>query len=268
MAPVKKYNKDLRMLDIALLIFFPVLAVVLSFIFNTPYLISTFLFFGIPGLYLSFRTQKAVLRSLIFAFIGSISGTLVVDHLAALDNSWYTRSMFSYRIFNTVSFDDLIWAFLIFYLVIIFYEHFFDKSKHKIIGSHMKYFAVLTISSCTIFLLLLFTNPALLKIKYFYFFGGIAVLLIPTLAFLIEFPKFISKFLKTAPYFFYLGLLDELTALQLDQWWFPGKNFIGWVTILNFRLPYEEVFFFLMISAINILCFFEFFDDDRLWRKK
>lgn len=262
------YKRDLRKLDILLLIFFPILATVLSIVFNTSYLVSELLFFGIPSLYLSYRTQKAILHSVIFSLPALVVGTLIVDHMAILNNAWHTTTLFPFRFFNTVPIDDLIGGFLIFYSVVIFYEHFFDKGKHKLVDSRMKYFVYLAVPSFTIFLLLVFTNSGLLKMDYLYLKGGIIGLLIPSIAFLFEFPKYISKFLKTAPYFFYLGLLDELTGLHLNQWSFPGKDFIGWVTIFNYRFPYEEFFFWLVISAISTLCFFEFFDDDRIWHRR
>jgi hypothetical protein len=147
---------------------------------------------------------------------------------------------------------------------VIFYEHFFDKGKHKAIGARMKYFAYFVISCFTIFLIFVFTNPTLLKIDYFYLKGGVALVLVPTVTFLIKFPKFLSKFLKISIYFFCVGLLQELTALQLGYWNFPGENFIGWVTIFGFRFPYEELLFWLILFSACVLSYFEFFDDDKL----
>lgn len=250
--------------DIVLLILFPILSVFISLMFGTNFLISALLFTGLPAFYLSFRTPKAILRSIIFAAPFSIIGGLFFDHLAVLDNSWYVPTVFPFRVFNTVPLEDLIWAFLLVYLILIFYEHFFDKSKHKIVGTRMKYFAYIVISLFTIFLLLVFNGSALLSIEYFYLKGGVTLILLPTIVFLVKFPGLVSKFFKTAAYFFYVGLLQELAALQLGHWSFPGKNFIGWITMLGYRFPYEEFFFWLIVFSSCVLSYFEFFDDDRV----
>jgi hypothetical protein len=113
-------------------------------------------------------------------------------------------------------------------------------------------------------LLLVLNGSTLPRIEYFYLKGGITLVLLPTIAFLVTFPGFVSKFFKTATYFFYAGLLQELTALQLGHWSFPGKNFIGWITILGYRFPYEELFFWLIVFSSCVLAYFEFFDDDEI----
>lgn len=254
-----------KKIDIAILVIYPLFSVALSLFFKVSPAIATILFFGLPSFYLSLRTKKAIIRTLIFTSSISVFG-IIVDHLAALDKSWHTITVFPFRIFGTVPLEDLIWVFFLIYYIVIFYEHFFDKGKHKLIAPHMKYFAYFIISVSVIFLLLLFSNSSLLKIPYFYLKGGLLVLLVPSVAFFVYFPKFISKFLKTAPYFLYVGLLNELTGLQLRHWSFPGENFIGWITILGYRFPYEELFFWLVIFSIAVLCFFEFFDDDKLKR--
>lgn len=257
-------ERDKKKLDIILLILFPILSVFISLKFGTNFLISFLFFSGLPALYLSFRAPKAILRSIIFALPFSVIGGLFFDHLAVLDNSWHVPTIFPFRIFNTVPLEDLIWAFLLVYLTVIFYEHFLDHGEHKMVDIRMKYFAYIVIPSFTIFLLLVFTNPTLLKVKYFYLKGGMTLILVPTIAFLMKFPKFVPKFLKTATYFFYVGLLQELTALQLGHWSFLGRNFIGWVSIFGFRFPYEELFFWLVIFATCVLSYFEFFDDEEL----
>jgi hypothetical protein len=258
-------KKDKVKFDLILLILIPLVSALFSLIFRSNFLTSTLLFFGLPSLYLSLRTKKAIWRSLIFAVSFSIFMVLTVDHLGVLDNSWYVPySVISSRIFGTIPLEDVIWSFLLTYFIVIFYEHFFDKAKHRDIGSHLKYFSYITISLLSIFLLLLFSNSKLLKIDYFYLKAGLLFTLIPSLAFLVEFPKFVSKFMKTAPYFFYVGLLVELVGLQLNQWTFPGKHFIGWVTISGQTFPFEELFFFISIFAICVLTYFEFFDDDKL----
>lgn len=250
----------MKKLDILLLILFPLIAVILSLGLKLNFIISTLIFFGLPSVYLSFRTKKVILRTLTFTLLFGLSASIVLNYMASLDNSWEVPTIFPFRLLDKVSIEEIVWSLLIVYFIVIFYEHFFDKGKHKVEYS-MRYLAYILISILVVFLLSLFTNPDLLKINYFYLKAGLIAALLPLAAFLFEFHKFVSKFIKTGLYFFYLGLLNELTALQLGYWSFPGSNFIGWVTILGHRFPFEELLFFLMIFAIAVLAYFEFFDD-------
>jgi hypothetical protein len=61
----------------------------------------------------------------------------------------------------------------------------------------------------------------------------------------------------------YLALMFELTGLELQLWTFPGTHFIGWVDLLGYKFPFEEFFFWFVLSAITILSYYEFFDDNR-----
>jgi hypothetical protein len=126
----------------------------------------------------------------------------------------------------------------------------------------MKYLVAIALSLFIIFLAIYNFIPQYLNIPYFYFWMGFILLLVPSCIHFITHPKFILKFLKIAAYFFYLTLLYEITALRLDWWVFPGKQFLGWVYISDVRFPIEELVFWLALFAMAILTYYEFFDDD------
>ncbi len=50
----------IKKLDVLVLILLPVIAALGSLYLRANFLVSTFLFFGLPSLYLSWRTSKAV----------------------------------------------------------------------------------------------------------------------------------------------------------------------------------------------------------------
>ena len=60
---------------------------------------------------------------------------------------------------------------------------------------------------------------------------------------------------------FLLFLVYELTALKLGQWVFLGE-YIGGVEIFNSQFPFEEFFFWIMISSATCLSYYEIFVDD------
>lgn len=257
-------EKILKKIDIFLLIFLPIFAAGVSLLVKANFLTSTLLFFGLPSLWLSYRTPQRISKTLLFSGIFSIPLGIIIDYIAALDGAWYVpTTIFPFRLLGVIPIEDIIWGFFLVYTIVIFYEHFLDKGKHELIDKKMKYFILPAILVLIIFFLLYFINPDLLRIKYAYLILGVVLILLPSITFLSFFPKLISKYTKTACYFFILAFMFELTGLQLNQWTFPGQNFIGWVEILGHRFPFEEFFFWFIMVAIAILSYFEFFDDTR-----
>lgn len=227
-------------------------------------MITILLFYGFPSIWLSLRTPLRVKKTLIFTSLLAIPFGIIIDYFGTKDQSWFIpMSIFPSRLFGIIPYEDIIWGFLVIYSTIIFYEHFLEKGKHKLIDKRMKYIIWPVLIVLILFLSTMFLNQEILTLKYAYMWIGSTLILIPSITFLSFFPKLISKYIKTASYFFVLSLLFELTALQLNQWTFPGNNFIGWVQLLNFKIPLEELFFFLVMTSIGILSYYEFFDDDR-----
>lgn len=254
----------MKKLDIILVIFFPILSSIISLALKANLLVSTLLFFGMPSIWLSYRSKDRIIKSASFSLIFSIPFTIVFEYLATLDKSWVVRtSIFPFRLFNIILIESLIWGFLFVYFVIIFYVHFLDKGKPVLIDPRMKYLACLLGILLLAFFIALFTNSRVLEIKYAYFWNGLIFGFMPTTIFLLFFPELLSQFVKTAVYFFFLSMLYELTALELGLWMFPGANFIGWVELLDYRFPFEEFFFWCMLSSASVLSYYEFFDDDR-----
>ncbi len=256
----------MKKLDILALILFPLLATVISLTFKTNLLISSFLFWGLLAIYFGFRTKRAVLRSLTFSLSAGVIFAIVIDLLGSLDNAWYTPTIFNFRILGA-PIENFIWNILFTFTILIIYEHFFDKGKHKLFGKRMSYLFLWLLSQLLVVLLLFIAKPEVLTIPYFYLKAGLFFIFFPLIGFLAFFPKFISPFVKIGSYIFIVALINELVALHLSHWRFPGVNFIGWVELLGYKFPFEEFIFFICLSSIALLCYFEFFDDDQLVKK-
>ncbi len=257
-------QKHLKILDIILLITLPLAAVGISLVIQANYLLFTLLYFLPLIIYLSCRTPKVIMHVTIFSLIIALFGVTVVGYLVSLDHAWYVATIFPFRILGAATIEELLWSFLCIYLIVIFHEHFFDKGKHKPVESHMRYLVYIITALLLFFLINVYMySSQLLKIPYFYFWFDIVALLIPLLLFLISFPSTLSKFLKTLPYFIFLGIIHELTSLQLGHWTFPGKHYIGWINILGYKFPYEEFLFITILFVSAILVYYEFFDEDR-----
>lgn len=252
-----------KKLDLILLLIYPIVAVVFSHLLKINAFASVLIFFGLPSLYLTIRGFKYAKRSLVFSLLSSIFLMVVIDYIAHLTGQWVVPNSILPRIFEYVTIEVVLWAVLNCYLVVIFYEYFIHH--HFVNNLYDKKLRSLFITGVLIFIVFLFLYnlfPHYLYIPYFYFWFGLTLILIPILLQFITHPKLISKFLETAAYFFYLTLTYEITALQLGWWDFPGSQFIGWISIFNIKFPLEELVFWLVLFAMAILTYYEYFDDN------
>lgn len=251
-------------IDLAILLMCPLFATLISLLFKTSAFVSVLLFFGIPALYLSLRGAKYVKKSIVFAAVTSIPLIIILDYVGHLTKAWVIpNSILPFRLFGIVTIEVMLWALLYSYFVLMFYEYFLDKDVTKKIWlPHMKYLVAIMLVLFAAFMILFFNAPSLLHIPYFYLAFGIVLLLIPVIIELFEYPKLISKFARVGAYFFFLTFLYEVTALKLGWWAFPGTEFVGWVSIFGTMFPVEELVFWLILLAIAILSYYEFFDDD------
>lgn len=135
---MKLSEKERIKIDILMLAVLPLVAVTLSLWLKLPFLFSTILFYGVPFLYFSLRTKNLILRTFIFSFIFSVPGGIAGDYLATRDGSWHIPTIFPFRMFGLVSVEGIVWLFLTIYTIVITYEHFMDKGKHKVVNIHMK----------------------------------------------------------------------------------------------------------------------------------
>lgn len=260
----REYSLLSKKIDIIFLVLTPVFAVTIALIFKINYFTNIILFFFLPAIYLSIRNTHAIKKSINFALIAGLIGGFLIDFIATINNSWLIiKTIFPFKILGILPLEDLIWGFLLVYDIIMFYEHFLDKGRHNLKDTKFKHFIILFILLLIIFLLTYLFNPRFLYFKYFYFFCGLVIILLPTISFLSFFPRLISKFIKTGSYFLILSILYEFSGLKLNQWVFRGNNFIGWVNFFNTKIPFEEFFFYLILFTICILSYYEFFDDDR-----
>jgi len=187
-------KKQFLKLDIVLLVVFPTLSVVLSLTLHANYLVSTLLFFGLPCVYLSFRTPKRISKTLIFSLIFSVISVFITDLIAILNKAWITYSMFDYQVLGFIPIEDFIFGFLFVYAVVIFYEHFMDKGKNELVDSRFKYFVLGGIIMISVIFFLLFKDPSLLSIQYSYIWLGTLFGLVPLVIFLAFFPKYLFNF--------------------------------------------------------------------------
>ncbi len=256
--------KKRESIDLAIILVWPIIAAILSYITKPPAFGSIILFLVLPSVYLSFRGKGYVKKAVLFAFVTGIATMIVIDYIAHLTKTWLIpNSILPFRLFGLVTLEAVLWALFTCYFIVIFYEYFLDKHiTKKLWNPKMKYVLMIILIVFVAFLIFLFTSPSLLNIPYFYMVWGIIILLIPFLIQLFRFPKTTSKFFLAAAYFFYLHFIYEVVGLKLGWWEFPGKEFIGWISVLGVSFPIEEIIFWFILLVLATLSYYEFFDDD------
>lgn len=257
-------KKLLEKTDLAMLIILPVIGTILSVVYELNWLSSTLLFFGPLALWLSYRTPKRVAHALIFSIIFSLPMVFIVGYLAVSNRAWLVPESVLPRLFNIVDAESFVWGFLWVYSIIIFYEHFLDKGRHELVNRRIKYLVYIFSSLVLVMLLLIIWSPEVLEFRYPYLKICVAAGLIPLAAFLGVFPNLFVKFFKVTAYFFALLSLNEFVALDQNHWAFPADGqYLGWIHVLGYSFAFEELFFLLITLTTSILCYYEFFDDDR-----
>ncbi len=248
-----------------ILLCWPIIAAILSTLFNAGLYSSLFLFFVVPCLYLSYYNPKLIKKALVFSLACSISMAFLFDYVMELTGAWRLGRMEFPQVWflQYVSLIQIFWLFFYIYLIVIYYETFFDRSVRKIIYPRTKWLFLLMLSILAFVVFGHFFFPDLLYINYFYLKAGIVLILLPLLAFLFKFPTVYRKFFKVGLFFFYFNFIYEITALGLKQWSFPAENqFIGQVTFYSLSFPVEELFFWIIIGSVACLSYYEFFEDD------
>lgn len=255
-----------KKIDFWLMAIWPIAASMLSFVFTANMLFSSILFFGAPAVYLSIRNYRKVKKTFLFAAALGFLLSIVTDYIMSKTGGWnFPASVFPRLFGGYVTVEQIIWIFLYLYFVVIFYETFLDEDGgQELAKPNLKYLFAATAAVFAVFILLYALKPELLQINYFYLKSGIILAIIPSAVILLKFPKLYKKFSIAAAYFFFFSLIYELTGLSLGHWEFLGENqYIGMVKILGLQFPVEEFFFWIIIGAMGILAYYEFFDDDK-----
>lgn len=256
-----------KYIDFAVVILCPLFVFLSVFLLGLKpnYLESLLLFFGIPSLYLSIRSWSKTKKVGLFSFLISAPIALIFILLIFGDNAWFVpKSVLQNRLLGLVTLEDFVWMFLCTYVILIFYEHFFDKQFDKKTSSRVRNLLYALYGITFIFVTLFLITGSLLVIPYSYFLLCVLFWIIPISAFLIKYPEYIKNFAKVALFFFYLHLLFELMGLQMGYWVFSGAHYIGWISIFGFNIPLEEFLFVILFGGLAPCVYYEYFTDRKL----
>lgn len=261
---IKGLSKKQRLRDLVAIISLVLVAVIVTLVFKPIFLVATALFFGLPAAYLLWRKPSNFLKATLAGLLlGGLYG-FSFDYVAELNHAWgWSTNTFlalPLNFFGVVSLDIMVWYFLWVFLTILFYEYFaeYDLSKKlsknfwpAVLVGFLMLFAVVGISKAF---------PAALLFQYGYLVVG-SITLIPFIWITWRKKHIFSKVTKIIPFFAFLYLAFELTALHTNLWSFPGQ-YIGSVSILHLEFPLEEMIFWVLISSAVTAAYHEYVIDD------
>ncbi len=254
-------NKAKREHQLIILYTLPLVAVVASRVLSANYFWALMFFWGVPSILLTFWAKNKALKTAAFASVGTIL-LIGLDILFYANHQWQVISEFKSRFLGLVAWEDFPFYFLWVYFPVMYWEHFFGKvasekiwSKRMARASGAIVIVFLTIITVWAWL------PKLVLIPYFYLVITVVFIAIPLFLELRSRPRLKGKFLRLGMYFAYVGILYELTALSLGQWYYPSSQFVGWIEIIGIRFPIEELFAWILLGAAGILSWYEYFAD-------
>ncbi|MBV9159043.1 MAG: hypothetical protein JO019_00395 [Candidatus Kaiserbacteria bacterium] len=203
-------------------------------------------------------------KGALFSIILGIPFIIIVDYLGHVNGQWYiTETAFPVRLLGLLAIEDVFWAIFLSFFMLAFYEYFFDSKRNRSLWpSHLKYLILFLVAVSLMVVIVSVFIPGLLHISYFYLRVGLLGILTPMIAEFFRRPKLIYRAFLTGVYFFLFALTYEITALNLGWLIFPGHDFVGWVTLFGKSFPFEEFFFWILLTAMSAVTYYEFFDDN------
>lgn len=252
--------QQLPVLDLAMLITLPLIGLLATFQFHLGFFLSSLLYFGLPALYLSIRTPRVVPKVLLFSAVFSVLGGIVGDYIALLDNSWFVPTIFPFRFLGSVTVEEITWFFAFLYVITLFFEHFFDKGKHRLLDKRSTLVLYICLALIAVMIYLAIFHPVF-RFSYFYFWFDLLIIFIPATLFFSIHPKLLGPIIRSSAYFFVIGIIFELTGLQQGFWTFPGEHYVGLVSITGHSFPIEELLAFIALPVVLTVVYYDFFDD-------
>ena len=220
----------------------------------------TLLFFGLPIAYLSSKKPLIVRAAAIPALLFGSTFGVAFEYINEINLSWlypfHDDFFFPWKVFGFVPADIVLWYILWIFLIVAYYEYFFDRPTKSIATVH----GVCALLLGGAALLAIHAWGERIVIPYTYAVLGLCSL-IPVLIVLLRKRLPADRLLYAIPFFGILFLLMELTALSLGYWEFTGQ-FVLLLSIAQHDVPVEELFFWVIASPAVIIAHHELFTDD------
>jgi hypothetical protein len=258
---MKKFSSK-KKLDLAIIAGLATLDILVTIWFKADVTYSIIFFPLISSLYLFYRERKnygkIFFASLIYGVFLGMSFAFILE----LDRAWvinYSFWPFNIIVVGATPLGELVWGFCIPLFILSFYEHFLDTERKNKRNNTVNF--LIPLASFLLIIVLVTYTPAFFRIPYPYLFFGLV--LVSPLVFLIRArPLLLKKILWVALAFAIFNVCLELAGIYAHQVVYDGQ-YIGGVNVFGALLPYEEILFWILLSAPSLVLCYEYFIDDR-----
>lgn len=254
--------KPSRLFDLCVIIGLVLVSIPITIFGKVSFLASTLLFFGLPSCYLIWRRPRNFKKALVAGVILGLVLGFSFDFVAEFNKAWGWSASFSLpaNLFGVVSLDVLVWYFFWVFLAVAYYEYFIERDRSTKISPKAKwvFFGGLLIAAAVI--LTWKVAPGILRLTDAYAtLGAITFLICGALLF--KHPRLIHKVAHILPFFVFMYLSYEITALYMNLWTFPGA-YLGHVSVGAISFPLEELVVWIIASSAIVATYYEFCIDD------
>lgn len=253
-------NREKKFELLGILIYYIFSSLLIAF-FKLGYLSGAIIYLAIPAIYITYKKKSIFKKAFLFSVILPLPIVLVFDYILTVSRAWIEVTSSGLRVLGVVSLESFIWSFLVTYFTISFYKYFFDTARSNVLFSkNIKYLCFFLLVLVAVFGIIYVIDRNLLIINYSYAYFSILFFVFPPTVILIKRPVLMKKVVYQGLYFLLLSIIYEITALYAGHWIFPG-NYIGFIEIIGFRFPLEELLW-LAFCVPSTLAIYEVFADD------
>lgn len=211
---------------------------------NLNFLLATILHFGLPLVYLVSKNKTITKKVLFFSLPFIVIGWPAWDYISATNDMWRLQAGSSFKIFNVLNPQLLLWGSLWTLFTIYMYENL-EKEKSRFNPKVKTYALAATIVSIVFIIMSIVDIKSVFE--YVYLLMGLLFAIIPTIYLIHENKALYIKSLKMVPFFFIYLLVHEVVCLNSKMWVFNGSYIMN-ISLFGAVFPLEELVFWMILS--------------------
>ena len=225
---------------------------------------SVVIFLVLPSIVLALDRPGIVPSALVFSVVVGGVSICWIDDLAARNGQWLVVDPVPARLpLVDASAQSIFWAVAHFFISVLAWERIMGRTARR--GPNVRRVIVASgaaLAVLAVFLAVRSMVPAWTAVPYFYLYFGTGLILAPVVVTFIRHPQLLRPLILLGILGFYWKACYEVAALRNDWWRFPGE-FIGWVEVGRYRIPAEELVFWILLFSPAIAVFWEFWTGPR-----
>lgn len=253
--------KKHRIYSLVLLSLYFIVISAISLVLNFRHLEMSLLYFGLPSIWLLWKNKKESKKIALGVLLYTLPISIIIDTVAHTSNAWYETTIFPVRFLGQFPLESFIWGINYNLFIVGFYEYFFDKYPTKNIAKDFSKVLLAFFGITLVIVFLIGLSPSILQIPYFYTLL-IAIILLLSIFWLYKRPGIYLKASIVSLLIFLPSLAHEILSIELGNWIFEKGYHIGYISLLNYSFPFEELIWWILLP-IAIIGFYEMYIDNK-----